>query len=169
MKAFSTAALALGVMSLGTGILPGAAAPAAAQYTQIIPNDMRKCAPGGGPAVRLTIRGIKSATGNIRLQTYRATKADWLEKDKWINRIEVPARRGSMTFCVPLPAAGDYAIAVRHDANNNDDTDIMQDGGAMSNNPAITIFNLARPSVEQTRFRVGKGVERMTITMLYFG
>lgn len=169
MKALTAALFALGLVTVGTGIAPGAAAPAAAQYRQTIANDMRKCAPGAGPAVRVTVRGIKSSTGKIRLQSYRATKADWLAKGKWINRIEVPARKGSMTFCVPVPKAGNYAIAARHDANNNNETDITQDGGAMSNNPSINIFNLGKPGVQKTRFSIGNQVKRMSITMLYFG
>ena len=144
-------------------------AESSAPYRQIIGNVMRSCAPGGGPAVRVTIRGIKSATGKIRLQSYHATKADWLAKGKWLNRIEVPARKGSMTFCMPVPGPGDYAFAARHDANDNGETDITADGGAMSNNPSINIFNLGKPSVEKTRFKVGNAVRSMAITMLYFG
>ena len=130
---------------------------------------MRQCAPGAGPAVRVTVRGIKSASGKIRVQSYRGNKAEWLEKGKWLHRIEAPARKGTMTFCVPLPGPGNYAIAARHDANGNGKTDITQDGGAMSNNPSINIFNLGKPGIDKTRFTVGEGVERMSITMLYFG
>ncbi|MEE4153355.1 MAG: DUF2141 domain-containing protein [Erythrobacter sp.] len=150
-------------------LLPGAAAPAQAQYGAIIANSMRACSPGNGPAVRVTIRGIKSSTGKIRLQSYHAREEDWLEKNRWINRIKVPARKGSMTFCVPLPKPGAYAIAARHDANDNNETDISADGGAMSNNPSINIFNLGRPGIEKTRFSVGREVKSMSITMLYFG
>ncbi len=138
-------------------------------YRETIANDMRQCAPGGGPAVRVTVRGIKSSDGMIRLQSYRGTKADWLEKGKWINRIEAPARKGTMTFCLPVPAAGAYAIAARHDVNGNGKTDITQDGGAMSNNPSINIFNLGKPGIEKTRFTMGSEVKRLSITMLYLG
>ncbi|MEL7518022.1 MAG: DUF2141 domain-containing protein, partial [Pseudomonadota bacterium] len=61
------------------------------------------------------------------------------------------------------------AIAARHDANGNGKTDISQDGGAMSNNPSISIFNLGKPGIDKTRFTVNSGVKRMSITMLYFG
>ena len=159
-------ALLLGLGPATTGAL---AAQEAAPYRNVITNDMRQCAPGAGPAVRVTVRGIKSADGMIRVQSYRGTKADWLEKGKWINRIEVPARKGSMTFCLPVPQSGSYAIAARHDTNGNGKTDITADGGAMSNNPSINIFNLGKPSIEKTRFSVGGGVQRMSITMLYFG
>lgn len=164
---------AFAILANLTGIAPGTAGTANAQgpgpYGEIINNDMRQCAPGGGPAVRVTIRGIKSATGKIRLQSYRATREDWLAKGKWINRIEVPARKGNMTFCVPVPGPGSYALAARHDANDNNETDIWQDGGAMSNNPSINILNLGKPGIDKTRFDIVRGVKRMSITMLYFG
>lgn len=153
-------ALALAVAALAT--------PAQAQYRQKIANDMSKCAPGAGPAVKVTVEGVKSSSGVIRVQSYRGTDADWLEKGRWINRVEAPARAGTMTFCMPVPAAGTYAIAVRHDVNGNGKTDLRNDGGAMSNNPSINIFNLGKPSYKKTRFEVGPGVVPITITMRYF-
>ena len=147
------------------------ATPASAEveYGKKISNNLRSCAPGNGPAVRVTIRGIKSSSGKIRLQSYQATKSDWLEKGRWLNRIEVPAKKGTMTICMPVPKEGNYAFAARHDVNGNSKTDIRTDGGAMSNNPSINIFNLGKPSVDKTRFSVGSGVSRMTINMLYLG
>lgn len=168
--AISAPALLLGFL---LGLTPGASGVASAQgsepYRNAIANDMSQCAPGAGPAVRVTVRGIKATTGTIRVQSYRGTKADWLAKGKWINRIEVPARKGSMSFCVPLPGPGAYAIAARHDTNGNGKTDITQDGGAMSNNPSISIFNLGKPGIDKTRFEIKSGVKRMAITMLYMG
>ena len=141
-------------------------APASAQYAVKIGNDMAACQ-GRGPAVRINVSGIKNSTGNMRLQIYRATKADWLEKDRWIYRIETPARAGSMSFCMPVPQAGSYAVAIRHDANNNRDTDIFADGGGMSNNPSVNIFNLGRPSHNKTAFPVGNEVTSISIRMRY--
>ncbi len=168
MRKFFAGLSALGLAAAGGAML---SAPAAAQgeYRQKISNDMRKCAPGKGPAVRVTVSGIKSASGKVRVQVYRGTKADWLESGRWLNRIEVPARKGTMTFCMPVPASGTYAIAARHDANGNGKTDIRQDGGAMSRNPSINIFNLGKPSVSKTRFDTGSGVSSISIQMKYFG
>ncbi len=142
--------------------------PAAAQYNQVLTNNMAKCAPGAGPAVKVTINGIKESTGRIRVQSYNGTKADWLESGRWLGRIEVPARSGSMTFCMPVPSSGTYGIAVRHDINGNGKTDIREDGGAMSNNPSINIFNLGKPSYKKTAFSVGEGVTAISINMKYF-
>ncbi|MEM7667333.1 MAG: DUF2141 domain-containing protein [Pseudomonadota bacterium] len=168
MKAIGIGLSALGLAGAGAVLISPPLA-AQSQYRQTIGNDMRQCAPGKGPAVRVTIRGVKSATGTIRLQSYRATKADWLEKGRWLSRIQIPARKGTMTFCMPVPASGNYAFAARHDVNGNGKTDISSDGGAMSNNPSINIFNLGKPSVDKTRFSVGSGVSSMTITMKYIG
>jgi uncharacterized protein (DUF2141 family) len=142
-----------------------AAAPAAASYQEEIRNDMSRCQ-GAGPAVRVNVSGIKNASGTVRAQIYHGTEGDWLESGRWLYRIEQPARAGSMSFCLPVPASGSYAVAVRHDANGNGRTDITSDGGAMSNNPSINILNLGRPSVRRTRFEVS-GVTTININMRY--
>lgn len=142
--------------------------PAAAQANRVLKNNMANCAPGAGPSVKVTITGIKSASGNIRVQSYYGTRADWLESGRWLGRIEAPAKSGSMTFCMPVPSSGTYGIAVRHDVNGNGKTDIREDGGAMSNNPSINVFNLGKPSYKRTAFSVGEGVTAITITMRYF-
>jgi len=143
------------------------ATPATAQYRARIDNDPGKCVAGAGPAVKVTVTGIKSGRGTLRVQSYRGTQAEWLAKGRWINRIEVPARAGAMTFCLPVPTAGSYGIAVRHDANNNGETDLKEDGGGMSNNPSINIFNLGKPSFRKTAFHVHDGVKSITISMKY--
>lgn len=155
------AMLALAATGLAT------AAPAAAQYRQKIGNDMSKCRSDSGPAVMVTVDGIESSSGNIRVQSYRGTEADWLEKGRWLNRIQTRASAGTMTFCLPVPRPGTYAVAVRHDRNGNGDTDLMQDGGAMSNNPSLNIFNLGKPSYTKTAFSVGNGVKSIRIRMRY--
>ena len=164
MKTILTALAAVSALALST---VAAVAPAQAQYRQKISNDQSKCASGAGPAVLVTINGISKSAGTLRVQSYRATQADWLTKGRWINRIEVPARDGSITVCVPLPEAGSYGIAVRHDVNGNGKTDLRSDGGGMSNNPSINIFNLGKPSYKKTAFSVGSAPKTISITMKY--
>ena len=43
----------------------------------------------------------------------------------------------------------------------------LEDGGAMSNNPSINIFNLGKPSYRKTAFEVGEGVTSIRINMRY--
>ena len=155
----ATATLALAGLAL--------AMPAQAQYREKITHDPAKCAAGKGPAVMVTVNGVKESTGSIRVQSYRATKQDWLETGRWIYRMEAPAKAGTMRFCMPLPEPGRYGIAVRHDLDGDGKTDIFGDGGAMSNNPSINIFNLGKPSYKKVGFDVGPGVESITIQMRY--
>ena len=72
-----------------------------------------------------------------------------------------------MTFCLPLPSGGTYGVAVRHDVNGNGKTDLSADGGGMSNNPSINIFNLGKPSYKKTAFEVGNAPRTISITMKY--
>lgn len=158
------AVAALGAMAaLGLA----AASPAVAQYRNEIRNDMSRCQAGDGPAIMVTIEGVKASKGKLRVQAYPATASEWLKKGKWLSRIEAPAKAGAMSFCVPLPKSGTYGIAVRHDLNGNGDTDITSDGGAMSNNPAINIFNLGKPSHTKVGVPVGNGVKSIRIQMRY--
>ena len=161
-------ALRSAVTGLALAALAGAgfATAAHAQYRNKIGNDLSRCA-GSGPAVKVNISGITPAKGVLRVQLYRGTSADWLAKGRWINRIEVPARGGSATVCMPVPQAGTYGIAVRHDVNGNGDTDLTQDGGGMSNNPSINVFNLGKPSVDKVAISVGQEVKTISIRMRY--
>ena len=150
------------VLGLGFAAL---AVPAQAQYREAISNDPARCR-GEGPAVNVTVSGIKSSAGRMRVQLYRGTKADWLEKGRWIHRIEAPARAGTMVFCMPVPEAGSYGIAIRHDVNANGKTDLTQDGGGISNNPSINIFNLGKPSFDKAAFEVS-GTRAISISLRY--
>lgn len=141
--------------------------PAQAQYRDKISHDASKCSADGGPAVWVSISGVKESKGTIRVQSYRGTKADWLEKGRWINRIELPAKAGTMRVCMPLPAPGAYGIAARHDLDGDGATDLFGDGGAMSNNPSVSIFNLGKPNYKKVIFNVGSGVESISIQMRY--
>ncbi len=152
IAAFAAAALAMtGTASAGS----------------VISNDMSRCGAGQGPAVKVIVQGIRGSTGKVRVQSYPATKAAWLTKGRWLNRIESGARAGSMSFCIPVAAAGNYAIAVRHDKNGNGSTDISSDGGGFSNNPSISILNLGKPSVGKVSFYAGSGVTTVTINVKY--
>ena len=159
--------LAVSALTLGVGLVALAvAAPALAQYNQYLRHDAAKCR-GDGPAVRITVSGVKASRGTLRVQLYRATRADWLETGRWLNRIELPARAGTMSVCMPAPGPGTYGIAIRHDVNGNGETDLTQDGGGMSNNPSINVFNLGKPSYNKVAFSLAREVKPMTIRMRY--
>lgn len=134
---------------------------------QVIPNDLGKCKAGAGPAVLVNVSGVKESNGKMRVQTYRGISSEWLKTGAWLHRVEAPAKTGNMQFCLPVPAAGTYAVAIRHDINGNGKTDIFGDGGGMSNNPSVNIFNLGKPSYKKTAFTVGNEVKSINISMKY--
>lgn len=140
-------------------------APAMAQREKIA-NDMSKCASGNGPAVLVEVVGFKAAKGRIRVQSYSATKAKWLKKGQWINRIDVPVALSGdkMRLCMPVPASGNYGIAVRHDLDGNGKSG-WNDGGGFSGNPDISLTNL-KPSVKNTRIAIN-GVRKITVVLNY--
>ena len=142
------------------------AGPAHAQFRNHLRHDPAQCR-GNGPAVRVSVTGVKSSSGTIRVQLYRATRADWLETGRWLNRIEVPARAGTMSVCMPAPGPGTYGIAIRHDVNGNGETDLTQDGGGASNNPSFNVFNLGKPSYSKVGFSLGQEVKAITINLHY--
>lgn len=103
----------------------------------------------------------------MRAQVYHANSGDWLKPGRWLNRVEAKARAGSMSFCLPVPSSGSYAVAVRHDLDGDGETDLLGDGGAMSNNPAVNIFNLGKPSHTKVAFPVGNAVKPVKVSMKY--
>ena len=153
--------LKLAIVSLALTIGCGSPAWAGSK----IGNDLSKC-DGSRPAILANVVNLKSSSGRVRVQSYRATAGDWLEKGKWLKRIEAPASGRRMTFCLPFDRPGTYAVAVRHDVNGNGETDFTRDGGGMSRNPSISIFNLGKPDHDEVAVQVD-GLERMTIKMKY--
>jgi len=94
---------------------------------------------------------------------------DFLVKGKKILKQRIPAKRGTVTFCVIVPKAGVYAAAVYHDENGNGKFDrnrigLPSEGGGFSNNP--TLFLLA-PSHEQVAFHVSNSQTRLEIQLNY--
>lgn len=172
MTAFSPSILLARRAAAGLALAGLAAAPLAAQgytYARSMNNDPGQCAPGKGPAVRVTVNGLKSSAGNLFVRAYPANSRDWLESKRYVIRVDARPQAGSMTVCVPLPATGDFAIAVHHDANGNRKSDLA-DGAGMSNNPGIRkILGLVPrpPAVDKVRFNAGRGVTRMTINVQY--
>ncbi len=153
----------VGAAAAGVVGVASFAVPALAGDT--ISNDMARCAAGRGSAVLVTVTGLKEVRGRVRVQSYPATRAAWLERGRWLTRIEVPARAGAMQFCVPIAAAGSYGIAVRHDLDGNGGSG-WNDGGGFSNNPGLSLLNL-KPSASRAAFTVGEGVTRINIVMNY--
>ncbi|MEW4449458.1 DUF2141 domain-containing protein [Qipengyuania sp. JC766] len=151
-------AAALALASLAT------AAPASAQYAQVIGNDLSRCEGNKGPAIKIFVRGLKSGEGNLFVRTYRAERSDWLKSKRYLSRVDMKPRQGLVVVCVPVPKPGQYAVAVQHDVDGDREVDLFGDGGGMSRNPTVYV---TAPGVSKTQFAVGDGVKPITIHMKY--
>lgn len=144
------------------GLLAAAAlhAPAVAMV-----GDTAACARNDS-AVLVRIDGFKAPRGMLRVQVYGSNPADFLAKGKKLKRIDVPvAGNGRVDVCVALPGPGAYAVAVRHDMDNNGKSG-WSDGGGFSRNPQISLLHL-KPSFNDVVIQVGHGVRPVDVRLLY--
>ncbi|WP_112382765.1 DUF2141 domain-containing protein [Sphingomonas carotinifaciens] len=141
--------------------LSSAAAAASVQGSN--PTQGGACEAGTGQRVMVTVRGLKGATGMVRIQLYDGP--GFLKKGTWLSRVEAKANRSEMTMCIAAPRPGQYAIAVRHDANGNGKSD-WNDGGGFSRDPKLSLLNL-KPSFDKVVIPVHAGTTNVVVTMNY--
>lgn len=124
----------------------------------------------GARSVTVRITGFRVRTGRIRVQLYAANPSTFLERGRWLQRVDVPAAgSGDLEVCVPVPSAGRYAVMVRHDANANGNND-RADGAGFSGNPRVSLFDLAlrrKPSMDRVAFAVGAGNTSQRVVLNY--
>lgn len=128
------------------------------------------CSAGAEPSILVRVSGLKNRAGKLRVRTFTGNPANYFDRTKTLQRFEyvVPAV-GPIDVCVPVPAPGVYALDVRHDVNNNSDTD-RADGIGASGNPKMTLFSIIfgrRPPAAQVQFRVGSGTAVVPVVVRY--
>ena len=140
------------------------ATSASADPRETSPND-KSCDNPSLPTMTVRITGLKNGSGKVRVQAYGPGGAGFLDKGKWVRRVDYPLNgRRSVEVCVPLPRAGQYAFVVRHDANANRKSD-WNDGGGFSRNPKLSL--MGKPSFGQTAVAVPKGAANTHVVMNY--
>lgn len=151
----------LAIAALVAGVTPAAAANAA------LGPDAEFCRPGAGrPAVLVNVSGFKNRVGRLRVQLYGGNPGDFLAKGKKLRRIDLPvSASGNMAVCVAVPRAGNYAIAVRHDADANGKSG-WNDGGGFSRNPSISLMDL-RPKHNEVVIPVGNSLKTISVVLNY--
>lgn len=121
-------------------------------------------------AVVVNVTGFRSRTGTLRVQLYAANPRTFLERRQYLVRVDLPvSRSGDMPVCVPVTAAGRYAISVRHDANGNGRAD-RSDGGGFSGNPDVSLLDVAlrrKPSLARVGFNVASAPVRVNVILNY--
>ena len=128
--------------------------------------DAAVCDAGREPSVLVRVEGFKARTGKLRVQIYGGDPAEFLEKGKWLKRIDLPVTRsGTMDICVGLPAAGNYAVAVRHDVDGNGKSS-WNDGGGFSRNPHLSLTSL-KPKHSAVVIPVGAATRTVDVVLNY--
>jgi uncharacterized protein (DUF2141 family) len=121
-------------------------------------------------AVLVEVNGFKARTGILRVQLYASNGKTYLEKGKWLERVDLPvAKSGAMNVCVPVDRPGNYLVSVRHDINANGKSD-RSDGGGMSGNPDMKLSDFIfkrKPALAAVSFAVGPATRRVPVTLNY--
>ena len=144
----------------------GSAALPASARAQLVGADPAACSDPEATALHVHVSGFKNGAGSVRFQAYGSDPAAFLEKGKWVRRVDVPlAGRSSLDVCLRLPQPGRYALAVRHDANGSGKSD-WNDGAGFSRNPRLSLFR-PKPSFDAVVIAAGRGQTRVPIVMNY--
>ncbi len=156
------AAAALVLSLMAAGVAPSAQAQAA------IGPQAAMCEKNES-AVLVKVEGFKSRTGTLRVQLYEANPRTFLEKGKYLQRIDLPVHQGQMNVCVMVPHPGNYAVSVRHDVNGSGKSD-LSDGGGISGNPAMSLFDIMakrKPDLNVAKFAVGGSTREIRVVLNY--
>ncbi|MDE2562654.1 MAG: DUF2141 domain-containing protein [Sphingomonadales bacterium] len=132
-----------------------------------------KCRPGEtGPALLVTVAGLKDRRGNIKLEVYPSNDKDFLQDDnvlinegKTFRRVEVPVpATDPVVLCARIPGPGAYSVSVLHDRDGNRRFGWTVDGIGFSGNPRL---GWSKPKAEKARVIAGAGLTRLTVVMNY--
>lgn len=138
----------------------------------IIGGDAAACTSNEGPAIQANITGLKDRIGELKLELYPATEADFLKDDrdliaqgKFFRRVRVPTpQAGAIAMCIKAPRPGRYALLFTHDRDGKNKFSFWSDGAGF---PSDRKLGRSRPKLEQAIVDVGRGVTVMTIRVQY--
>ncbi len=145
-----------------------------AQPAQILGRHADACRTGSTAAAALlvTIVGLKSRQGAVRVEVYPPNEADWLaDKNKLLAEGKTFARgygdvppSGPVMVCVELPAPGRYAFTVLHDPDGNRGFNWRTDGVGFPGDPKI---GMGRPPVSVATVTLRPGVNAFRVRLNY--
>jgi len=119
--------------------------------------------------LRVRVAGVSEAGGNVTITVYPDESDRFLAKGGKLARQRVAAVSPTTTACFALPAAGTYAIAVYHDANDDHDFNrsfvgMPSEGFGFSGNPKS---RLGLPELKEVRFDTQPGDNPVEIRLTY--
>ncbi len=153
------------------GLIAVIAVPVSAGAAQMLGPVPAICSASSAPSVLVRISGLKSRQGSVRVRTFGGSPANYFDKKRALKRVQYPVPdSGPIEICVDVPASGVYAVDVRHDVNNNGDTD-RADGGGASGNPKVSLLDVLlgrKPPAQQVQIKVGQGTTVVPVMVRYF-
>jgi uncharacterized protein (DUF2141 family) len=159
-------------IAIVTAALAAALVPPPAAAQGVLGSDAAACTSGQGPAIRVTVTGLKDRKGDLKLELYPANEEDFLKDDgiliregKVFRRIETPIpATGNPVLCIRVPRAGRYALLFTHNRDGRNKFNFWSDGAGFASNSRI---GRARPKVEAATIDVGGGVTPVTVRAQY--
>jgi uncharacterized protein (DUF2141 family) len=157
-----------------SGCVAAAALGGAAQAAVVGGTPGAACAPDeAGPALKVTVAGIKDRRGILRLELYPDNDKDFLGDDyvllkegKVFRRVEVETPSADEAeLCIRVPEPGRYSVAVLHDRHGGHKFDPFVDGAGFANNPKL---GYSKPKAASAAINIGPGVTPVTIVMNYW-
>lgn len=148
------------LITFACGFLPALAQEEAPPHTDM-PCEQRPY------SILVTVNNIKDERGSITIELYDDAPEHFLRGFFKLDRVRVPAVKGEVTACVPVPKAGGYALAVFHDRNDNTKFDktwigLPSEPYGTSNNPR---FEMRAPRLDEALFQVNGPSTPMTVTL----
>ncbi|TPG52923.1 DUF2141 domain-containing protein [Sphingomonas glacialis] len=152
-------------------LLAATGLPAAAPAAQVLGSDAAACS-SGGPAIRVNVDGLKDRTGELKLELYPATEADFLKDDrdlikegKFFRRVRLPTpQTGPISLCIRVPTPGPYALLFTHNRDGKNKFNFWADGAGFASNVKL---GRTRPKLDMARIEVPEGVVTTTIHAQY--
>ncbi|HXH16242.1 MAG TPA: DUF2141 domain-containing protein [Sphingomonas sp.] len=156
--------MSLAALALLAAVLPS---------TPALGTEAARCRPHeAGPAILVTVDGLKDRAGTLRAEIYPATDGDFLADDnvlvsqgKTFRRavIAVPPS-GPTQLCLRVPAEGSYALSVVHNRTGGHGFSLLHDGIGFAGNPRL---GHAKPSAQAAKIAAHAGITPTTVVMNY--
>ena len=125
-----------------------------------------------GPALIITVIGLKDRKGLLRAELYPNNDNDFLADDailinagKTFRRVDL-ALTGSNEpiLCMRVPSAGKYSLSLLHDRDHNLKFSFQSDGIGFAGNPKL---GWSKPKAAIATVNASSGVTRISVRMNY--
>lgn len=118
-------------------------------------------------SVLVTVKNVKDARGTITIDLHDDDPEKFLKSGAKLARLRVPAVAGELMICVPVDAAGVYAIALYQDRDGNQKLDKTWIGlpaepfGISRDAP----LRMGPPKLKDAAFQVSGPLTPVTVTL----